>query len=349
MSNTLTTNIQKLKDELGSELFILGHHYQSDAVMQHVDKAGDSLELARLMDQIDAKHIVFCGVNFMAETATLLAKENQFVHIPTMEADCVMAQMVPAKTLDKVLTKLNAGTRKVIPLAYVNTPLDVKAVVGKFGGAVCTSANAKTMLQWALDEAQKDCENGSVLFLPDGNLAQNTAKLLGISPEKFERLNIRQQGELLNVDDSQKGQILLWPGCCAVHARLTVENMEQARAKYPNCKIVLHPECAPALVDIADYAGSTSFIIKLAKELKEDETLIIGTEVNLVDRLAKEYPNKKIFALKDIACSNMAKITEENVCSKLQEIKENKAKPFEIDDNLRENALLSLTRMLAAC
>ncbi len=341
--------VMALKAELGDSLFVLGHHYQNDEVMQYVDKAGDSLELARMMDDINAKHIVFCGVNFMAETATLLAREGQYVHIPDEKADCVMAQMVPADRLEKVLTKLNSGNNTVIPVAYVNTPLAVKAVVGKFGGAVCTSANAKTMLKWALDEAQKSNENGSVLFLPDANLAENTANLLGISSDKLEKLNIRQNGDLVACDETKEGMIYLWPGCCAVHARLTVEDIKKARAQYPDAKIVLHPECSPQLVNIADYAGSTSFIIKLADELPENETLIIGTEVNLVDRLTKQYPNKNILPLKRIACSNMAKITEENLYAKLLEIKNNTAQPFAIDNSLKENALLSLTRMLNAC
>ncbi len=341
--------IMALKNELGNDLCVMGHHYQSDAVMQYVDKAGDSLELARMMDNISAKHIVFCGVNFMAETATLLAKEGQSVHIPNPNADCDMALMVPAKALDKVLTKLNSENRKVIPIAYVNTPLDVKAIVGKFGGAVCTSANAKTMLKWAFDEAEKHGENAAVLFLPDANLAQNTAKLIGLSAEKILKLNLSQEGEIYEFESTKSAKLLLWPGYCPVHEILTLDQIKQARKDYPDCKIVLHPECPPLLVDNADYAGSTSYIIKLAAETPENSTLFVGTEVNLVDRLAKQYPNKNIFNLKRIACKDMAKITEKNLCQKLEEIKANNAKAFEIDDNLRENALLSITRMLNAC
>ncbi len=347
--DSLHDKIMNLKQELGSDLCIMGHHYQNDKVMQYVDKAGDSLELARMMDAITAKHIVFCGVNFMAETATLLANEGQSVHIPNPNADCDMALMVPAKLLDKVLTKLNSLDKKVIPIAYVNTPLDVKAIVGKFGGAVCTSANAKTMLKWGLEEAEKHGENAAVLFLPDANLAQNTAKQLGISKDKIKKLDITQEGDILDFDKNDTNKILLWPGYCPVHEILSLEDIQKARSTYPDCKIVLHPECPPLLVDNADFAGSTSYIIKLAGEMEENSTLFVGTEVNLVDRLAKKYSNKNIFSLKRIACHDMAKITEKNLYEKLVQIKENNVQAFEIDDSLRENALLSITRMLEIC
>ncbi len=353
----LKEKILNLKKELADDLCIMGHHYQSDEVMQYVDKVGDSLELARMIEHIHAKHIIFAGVNFMAEGSVLLAKEGQYVHIPDMKADCVMAQMVPAPLLDIVLKKLNSNNNIVIPIAYVNTPLAVKAVVGKYGGAVCTSANAKNMLEWALNTAKKEAEKqqkqASVLFLPDANLAENTAHLLNIDPAKCVRLNIQKKGEFIEdfiKNQDNEGKIFLWPGCCAVHARLRQEDMLSMREKYPDAKIVLHPECSPKIVKMADYAGSTSFIIKLAKDLPNNSTLIIGTEVNLVNRLAKEHANRiKILPLKNIACSNMAKITEEKLYLKLLEIKENKAIPFPIDTTLKENALLSLQRMLNAC
>ncbi len=346
--------ILELKKELGSDLCIMGHHYQNDDVMQYVDKAGDSLELSRMMDSIDAKHIIFCGVNFMAEGAVLLAKEGQYVHIPDPKADCVMAQMVPAPLLDKVLTELNSSSKqKVIPLAYVNTPLAVKAIVGKHGGAVCTSANAKNMLQWAVNSAS-DAGNAettvnAVLFLPDANLAQNTAKQLNISASLLRKLDIRKDGANIIAPSKNETEVLMWPGCCAVHARLRPEHIEKARKEYPNATIALHPECAPELVDLADCAGSTSFLIKLAEEAADGSTLIIGTEVNLVKRLAKKHAGRvNILSLKEIECSNMKKITEENLYQKLVEIKEGKAIPFAIDTSLKENALLSLTRMLEA-
>ncbi len=346
----LQDKILNLKKELGDSLCIMGHHYQNDIVMQYVDKAGDSLELARAMENISAKDIVFCGVHFMAETATLLAKDGQYVHIPDESAGCLMADMVPAELLEKVLTTLNSGKRKVIPVAYVNTSLATKHVVGKFGGVVCTSANAKSILKWALEEAQKDNEYGSVLFLPDANLAENAADLLGITKDKVKKLSMNKEGELFNNDENIKGEVLTWPGCCPIHERLTVKDMEKTRADYPTAKIVLHPECAPALVEMADYAGSTSYIIKLAEELPEGSILLVGTEVNLVDRLAKKYDGQKtIRSLKPIACPDMAKITEEKLYEKLLEIKENRAKAFEIDTNLSENAIHSLTRMFNAC
>ncbi len=348
--------ILELKKELGKDLCIMGHHYQSDNVMPYVDKFGDSLELARMMDTIDAKHIVFCGVFFMAEGSVLLAKEGQCVHLPDENADCEMAQMVPAPLLDTVLTKLNnSKTHVVIPIAYVNTSLAVKALVGKFNGAVCTSANAPKMLQWALDTAKKEGEKqgkiGSVLFLPDANLAKNTAKLINFPSDNILKLDVSDNAK--NVTTSilkEEAQILLWPGYCPVHEELEVKHVEAIKKEYKDAVIALHPECNPSIVDLADYAGSTSFLIKLAKESPDNSTLVIGTEYNLVNRLTNLHKGRvNIIPLKRIECIDMAKITEERLYNKLLEIKNNTAKPFSIDTSLKKDALTSLQNMLDAC
>ncbi len=348
--------ILELKKELGDDLCIMGHHYQNDSVMAYVDKSGDSLELARMIENIQSKHIVFCGVYFMAEGSLLLAKEGQHVHLPNEEADCVMAQMVPEHILENVLTNLNnSKTHLVIPIAYVNTSLEVKSIVGKFGGAVCTSANAAKMLQWAIDKAKSEAKKvgkiGSVLFLPDASLAQNTANKIDFPKEDIMTLNVRNNGDDINASIlKDRTELLLWPGCCAVHAKLKPKYIEEMRKEHKDCVIALHPECSPESVDMADFAGSTSALIKLANECEDNTTLIIGTEFNLVNRLAIRHKDRlNILPLKRVECSNMAKITEENLYFKLLEIKNNTVEPFSIDMNLKENALKSLQRMLDAC
>ena len=205
--------IEELRSKLGGRLTIVGHHYEQEATIQHCDIRGDSLELARRVPGIASDYIVFCGVYFMAESAALLAREGQQVLLPDHSADCVMAQMTPAQLLDRVLGRLTASGRKLVPLAYVNTSLAVKAVVGRYGGAVCTSANAEKMMNWAFRQGD------GVLFLPDKNLARNTARKLGITGRDTHILDVRKTGEAVDLEAADKAALVLWPGLCAIHAR----------------------------------------------------------------------------------------------------------------------------------
>lgn len=333
--------IGALREKLGGELVIMGHHYQSDEVIPHVDKVGDSLELARMIDDITAKHIVFCGVHFMAETSCVLAGEGQYVYLPDPCASCVMADMVPAPLLEAVLKRLLSTGRKITPLAYVNTSLATKAVVGAYGGAVCTSANAKAMLKWAL--AQGD----GVLFLPDKKLGNNSANLLGLPEDDRHVLDVRNGGESIDMDAARSKTLLLWPGCCAVHARFNPSQAEKARQSYPDARILVHPECSPALVAASDGAGSTSYLIKQAEEAPDGSTLVIGTEINLVQRLAKQHAGRvNIVPLAECACSNMAKITADRLLSNLRAIDNGTALPMRSDPALSAPARDSITRML---
>jgi len=227
--------ITSLKKQLGADLCIMGHHYQNDAVVRHCDITGDSLELARRVPGIDAGHIIFCGVYFMGESAALLAKPGQSVHLPSLDADCLMSRMTPAPLARKVLEQLAAAGRKVVPLAYVNTDLALKAVVGEFGGAVCTSANAKTMLRWALDQGD------GVLFLPDRHLGNNTAEALGIGRHERHVLRIGAGGLVQAESQPLDRKLLLWPGCCAIHARFEPEDVAEMRAQYPGCRVIAPP------------------------------------------------------------------------------------------------------------
>ena len=259
-----STAIASLKKQMGANLCIMGHHYQNDAIVQHCDITGDSLELARRVPGIEAAHIVFCGVYFMGESAALLAKPGQNVHLPSMDADCLMSRQTPAPLARKVLEQLAARGRKIIPLAYVNTDLALKAVVGEFGGAVCTSANAKVMLRWALDQGD------GVLFLPDRHLGNNTAEALGISQDDRHVLRVGAAGLVQPETQALDRKLLLWPGCCAIHARFEPDDVEAIRAQHPGCRVIAHPECRQEVIEACDGAGSTSYLIKEAARVAAD-------------------------------------------------------------------------------
>jgi quinolinate synthase len=336
--------IERIRKELGKSLCILGHHYMAQDIIDHCDLAGDSLELARQAEGIRAQSIVFCGVCFMAESAALLARPGQKVYIAVQEADCVMSRMAPAPLLDKILTRLCENGRRVTPLAYVNTSLSVKAVVGRFGGATCTSANAEAMLRWALDQG------GQVLFLPDQHLACNAATSLGLAESDRHKLDIRGQGEKMDLTAARRAKLLLWPGCCAVHARMRPERIEAARRAHPGCRVAVHPECRPETVQASDAAGSTSFLIRYAAQSPAGSALVVGTEINLVERLARAHAGHcTVLPLTRGACSNMALTTEPRLLDRLRAIQAGSARAVEIPPDEAAPARDSLRRMLKVC
>lgn len=343
-STAIAERIDALREQLGKDLTIVGHHYQSDAIIRHTDLSGDSLELARKVANIDTRNIVFGGVFFMAESAALLASQGQRIFLPDHSADCPMAQMVPADILESVMQRLNSTGRRIVPLAYVNTSVAVKAVVGHYGGAVCTSANANTMLQWAMDQGD------AVLFVPDKNLSQNTAKNLGIGAEQQHIIDIRQHGKMLDMDAVNKANLMIWPGYCPIHARFTTKQIAAMREAYPGCHVIVHPECSPEVVNASDAAGSTSFIIKYAQSLPKGTALIVGTESNLVKRMAAQYAGQlTIVPLLDATCSDMERITPRKLLHTLESIINDTAEDITVAPAMVEPARNSLTRMLDAC
>jgi quinolinate synthase len=334
--------IEQIKKNLGQDLAILGHHYQSDAIIQYTDIRGDSLELARQIPDLTAKYIVFCGVHFMAESAAILAQKDQMVFLPAPDASCVMAETAPADLVEKIVLKLRSQGKEIIPLAYVNSSAQVKAICGKFNGSVCTSANAPKMLKWALEQGD------GVLFLPDKNLGQNTARILNVPPEEIVILDVRSQGEYLNYEQIKDKKLFLWPGVCAVHFRFKPEQLRRIRKTHPEARIIVHPECEPDVVDLADGSGSTSFIIKYVREAKPGTTIYIGTEDNLVQRLAKEYQNKKeILPIIPSFCSNMARVTKENLLFTLKNL--NPENKISVSEHIAVLARKALKRMLEVC
>ncbi len=331
-----------LRQAYGKRLAILAHHYQSDAVLEHADHVGDSLELARLIPGLEAEHVVFCGVSFMAESAAVLARPGQNVHTPAPEAGCTMSNMAPHAVLAGVLKQLGQSGRRIVPLAYVNSSLAVKAVAGRYNGAICTSANAALMLRWAMEQGH------GVLFLPDRNLALNTAHAMGIPRKTQHILDIRGCGAHVDLRAAGKADLLIWPGCCSIHHLFKADRIREMRTAWPGALFVVHPECPPDTVREADAAGSTSFIIRYAAQAAPGSRLVIGTETNLVSRLwARHRADKTIIPLRESHCANMAKTTPQRLLATLRGLESVAA--VQVEEMQKEPARLSLQRMLDAC
>jgi len=334
--------ILKIKKELGKELMILTHHYQHGEVVELGDYRGDSFGLSKTAaDDKYARFIVFCGVHFMAESAAILAKPHQTVHIPDVEAGCWMADMadsyVVKKGWDEVADIVGDGT--VMPLVYMNSDAEIKAHCGSNGGAVCTSSNARDAFKWAFKQREK------VFFFPDEHLGRNTGNQMGIPQEEMIVWAPAKPLGGNTIEDIKKARVILWKGYCLVHTRFDVNHILSMRKKFPGGKIVVHPECTQEVVAQADAVGSTSYIVKYVDGAPEGETIIIGTEINLITRLAQEYPEKNIFTLHDSICPNMHKITIEKLLWTLENI--GTVNRVVVAEDIKMNARAALDRMLA--
>ncbi|WP_309081967.1 quinolinate synthase NadA [Zhihengliuella sp.] len=301
----LDARIRAAKEALGDRLVVLGHFYQRDEVVQYADFVGDSFQLANAaLTKPDAEYIVFCGVHFMAETADILSREDQAVVLPNLAAGCSMADMADESSVEECWEQLmelyadedDDGRAPVIPVTYMNCSAALKAFVGRHGGIVCTSSNAATVLEWAFERGRR------VLFFPDQHLGRNTAKAMGVPLEAMPLWNPRRPLGGNTAAALQEAQVILWHGFCSVHKRFTVGQIEGARAEYPGCRVIVHPECPMEVVDAADAAGSTDFIRKAVAAATEPTTFAIGTEINMVNRLAAEYPQHTIFCLDPVIC-----------------------------------------------
>jgi quinolinate synthase len=297
--------IRRKKKELGNRLVILGHHYQTDGIIEFADYVGDSLELARKASQIEsAEFIVLCGVYFMAETAAILAP-GKSVFIPDRGAGCPLADMAQPADVSAAWNEITRVCKDVVPITYVNSSADLKAFCGRNNGAVCTSANAEKLVIRAMERAEK------VFFMPDMNLGRNTARSLSISEGEIVIWDPSLADGGLREEDINRARIILWKGWCPVHSPgLAVSDVERVRTQYPGVKIMVHPETDPATVQAAGSAGSTSQMLEYIASLKQGDRLVMGTEANLVLRAArKNISHVEIIPLKEVYCGDMAKIT----------------------------------------
>jgi quinolinate synthase len=298
----LDLRIRAAKHALGERVVILGHFYQRDEVIKYADFVGDSFQLAQAAKtRPHAEAIVFCGVHFMAETADMLSRPDQSVILPNLAAGCSMADMADLDSVTDCWEQLHEGLRAqgsgigqpVIPVTYMNSSAALKGFCGEHGGIVCTSSNAAAVLRWAFERGQR------VLFFPDQHLGRNTGKAMGIP---VDQMPLWDPGKPLSAAAIQDAKVILWHGFCSVHKRFTVEQVERARREHPGVRAIVHPESPMEVVDAADAAGSTDFIVKAIEAAEPGTTFAIGTEINLVQRLANQHPELTIFCLDPVIC-----------------------------------------------
>ena len=297
----LDRRITAARAQLGERLLILGHHYQRDEIIKYADLRGDSFKLAQnAAARPAADYIVFCGVHFMAESADVLSGAHQKVILPNPAAGCSMADMANIAEVEEcweqLLDQLGEDAA-IIPVTYMNSTAKLKAFCGEHGGVVCTSSNAPKVMQWAFTQGKR------VLFFPDEHLGHNTALAYGIEPEQMFVWNPKDPMASDTADEEiARAKIILWKGYCSTHMRFSLEQIEKARAEYPGIKVLVHPECRHEVVAAADFYGSTGYIIKQVEKAPAGSQWAIGTEINLVRRLANEHPEQLIFCLDPVIC-----------------------------------------------
>jgi len=340
----LRARITEHKKRLGSRLMILAHHYQRREVVSVGDYVGDSFMLAkRAAESPEAADIVFCGVHFMAEAADIVGRDDQTVYLPNATAGCPMADMAP---IDDVLIAWDELEQlgisgQTTPVAYMNTAAFLKAFCGRHEGLICTSSNADKAMRWSFDRREK------VFFFPDQHLGRNTALAMGISHEDMVLWDNTVAGGGVTPDELRTARVILWKGHCHVHGRFLPEQIEQRRVEHPEIRIVVHPECTHDVVAGADAVGSTSFIVNYVNEAPAGSVIAIGTELNLISRLAAEHPDKKVIELSGQdcpLCSNMFRTTLADVANCLDHL--GSGNIIRVSDDVKKDALTALQRML---
>ena len=295
----LDRRIHEARAALGQRLVILGHHYQRDEIIRFADLRGDSLKLSQFAaEQEDSEYIIFCGVHFMAETASILSGPDQKVILPNLTAGCSMADMAHVDDVldcwDDLVDVMGEGA--VTPITYMNSTAAIKAMCGRNDGIVCTSSNAQATYKWALEKGRK------ILFLPDQHLGRNTGLKMGIGVDEMIVWNPFKPMGGHTEEELREAKVILWQGHCSVHTRFTVEQIDEARQRYPDVNVVVHPECTMEVVESADSNGSTEFIKKTIEEAPAGTAWAIGTEISLVNRIAAENPDKTVFCLDSVVC-----------------------------------------------
>ena len=342
----LSGRIKAVKSRLGEKLVILGHHYQREEVISLSDFRGDSFKLSKIAsEQEKARYIVFCGVHFMAESASILARDEQAVFIPDPRAGCPMADMADISEVEIAWKEIGEiiDSKKIVPIAYVNSDAELKAFCGRNDGACCTSSNAEKLLKWAFSRAEK------VFFFPDEHLGRNSAYKIGLKEDEL--LIYEPEMELGGIEPEKlkKAKLILWRGYCHIHTFLQPEHIKKIRAEYPRAKVIVHPECPREVVELSDESGSTEQIIKYVESQAQGSIIAIGTELHLVQRLAREERGKKIIPLARSICPNMSKINLSNLFFLLEKIergKDNWINQVIAPEPIRKDAKIALARML---
>ena len=337
----LYLKIKKRKEELGDKLVILAHHYQSKWITELGDFVGDSFQLSKEASMMkNAEKIIFAGVHFMAESADILSSDKQKVYLPNIKAGCPMADMTSLQDLEFAWEEIhkNLNGEKIIPITYMNSTAEVKAFCGAHGGAVCTSSNADKIFEWAFTVGDK------VMFMPDKNLGMNTANKLGIPKNEQVLYDLSKENGGHTKEDIKNSKVILWNGYCHVHKFFSVEMVKNLKEKYDDYKLIVHPEASPDIVALADGIGSTKYIVDYVKASKPGDTIIIGTEINLVYRLAEEYKDRNIFPLRKSLCPNMYRINMVNLYETIMDFPEERV--ITVGDKTKANAKKALDRML---
>jgi len=356
----LTDRIATARARLGDRAFILGHHYQRDDVMRWADARGDSYRLSVLAQQRpEAEFIVFCGVHFMAESADVLTGDHQQVILPDLNAGCSMADMADIDEVEEAWESLGRviDIERLVPITYMNSSAAIKAFVGRHGGAVCTSTNARQVLEWALglgDRAGLSTEGATgsgdrVLFFPDQHLGRNTAFDLGYGADDMRVWNPRLDLGGLSDTDCKDASLLLWKGHCSVHQRFKVAHVDAFRAAHPDGIVVAHPECSHEVCEVADQVGSTDFIIRAVEAAPSGSVIGVGTEIHLVNRLNDETPDKTVVSLDPIVCpcSTMSRIDTPHLAWVLEQlVLGNVVNRITVDPDTAEWSRVALQRML---
>ncbi|MCM2272833.1 MAG: quinolinate synthase NadA [candidate division Zixibacteria bacterium] len=343
-ADDLRGRIRSAREKLGKKLVILVHHYQRLEVVEFGDHIGDSYGLSKIAaKQSDADIIVFCGVHFMAESADILTGDNQQVYLPNPLAGCPMADMAEMADVLAAWEYLKpfGGAGQIMPISYMNTAAGLKAFTGRNGGLICTSSNARAALEYGFSRREK------VFFFPDQHLGYNTGIAYGLSPDQLVLWDFSRDDGGLTEKQIERAKVILWKGHCHVHTNFKPEHVHDVRRRFPGVKVVVHPECPHDVVKLADAAGSTSFIVNYCEKAESGSIIAIGTEINLVNRMAHTHPDKKIFELSGNTCpvcANMYRTTLNDLAYTLENYLD--IKPIVVPEPMKSEARSALEKML---
>ena len=344
----LFARIVSAKKSLGNQVLVLGHNYQRDEVIVHADLRGDSLLLSKLAaERSEFPHVVFCGVHFMAETADILSRSNQTVILPDLAAGCSMADMAAIEQVDECwdsLSQVLSVEDVVTPVVYVNSAADLKAFCGEHGGITCTSSNAKTVMDWAWSRREK------ILFFPDEHLGRNVANKMGFPKDEMIVWDPFEVHGGNSVEAIRKARLILWKGHCSVHQMFQPAHVDYFRKQYPGIQVIVHPECHEDVVNKADWVGSTEYIIQTVSKAPAGTSWVVGTELNLVNRLKAEQTNKQVFFLSPMVCrcATMFRIDAPHLCWAMENLVQGQVvNHISVPDDEKVLAKIALERMMA--